>query len=109
VIAFALPLFVIVGWSLKGWSVAAVLWAAGQAVGALLTRLPLGTSNLAAAGMRGIGMSFRGFAAGVVLLVVTLTDEAVGLAALVVYVLAFTLELAVSLAAYFGSGSEAAA
>jgi hypothetical protein len=107
VIAFALPLFVIVGWSLEGWSVAAVVWTAGQALAALLTRLPLGTTNLAAAGMRGIGMSFRAFAAGVVLVVVTIGDEAVGLAALIVYALAFTLEFAVSVVAYFGSEATA--
>lgn len=107
VILFALPIFAIADWSIQGWLLAAVLWAAGQALAALLTRLPLDPGNVAAASMRGIGTSFRGFAVGVVLVAVTVADENVGLAALLVYVLAFTLELALSLMTYLGSESKA--
>ena len=103
VIALALPVFAIAGWPLAGWSLAAVLWLAGQALAALLARLPLDTGNLAAAGMRGIGTSFRAFAVGLPLVAVTVADERVGIAAALLYALAFTLELAVSLVAYFGS------
>ena len=42
----------VAGWSLRGWALAAVLWAAATGFAYLLTRLPLGTGNLAAAGMR---------------------------------------------------------
>jgi hypothetical protein len=81
--------------------VAAVLWLAGQLLAAVLTRLPLGTGNLAAAGMRGIGTTFRAMAVGIPLVAVTVADESVGLAAMLVYALAFTAELAVALVAYF--------
>jgi hypothetical protein len=103
VVVLALPVFTVAGWPLRGWLLAAVLWVAGQALAALLTRLPLDPSNVAAAAMRGIGTSFRGFAAGVVLVAVTAADEAVGLAALLVYALAFTLEFVLSLMTYFGA------
>lgn len=101
VILFALPVFVVAAWPLAGWLLAAVLWVGGQLFAWLLARLPLGTGNLAAAGMRGIGTSFRAMAVGIPLVVVTVSDERVGLAAALVYVFAFTVELAVSLLAYF--------
>ena len=107
VVALALPVFVAAGWPLRGWVLAATLWAAGQAFALLLTRLPLGTGNLAAAGMRGIGTSFRALLIGIPLVAVTIADERVGMAAAAVYVLAFTVELAVSLVEYFGQEARA--
>ena len=101
VILLALPVFVVAGWPLDGWLIAATLWVAAELFAWLLTRLPLGTGNLAAAGMRGIGTSFRAMAVGIPLLVVTVADERVGLAAAMVFAFAFTVELAVSLLAYF--------
>ena len=70
VILLAMPVFAVAGWPLDGWLLAATLWVAGQAFAWLLTRLPLGTGNLAAAGMRGIGTSFRAMAVGIPLVVV---------------------------------------
>ena len=101
VVALALPVFLAAGWPLRGWLLAATLWVAGQLFGFLLARLPLGTGNLAAAGMRGIGTSFRAIAVGIPLVAVTVADERVGIAAALVYALAFTVELAVSLVTYF--------
>lgn len=102
-IGLALPVFAIVGWPLKGWALAAVLYGGAQLLGLLLARLPLGEGNLAASGMRGIGMGFRAFIVGIPLVAATVADERVGLAAAVLYVAAYTLELAVSLLAYFGA------
>src|SRR6188472_389487 len=96
VVALALPVFVAAGWPLRGWLLAATLWIAGELFALLLARLPLGTGNLAAAGMRGIGTSSRALLIGIPL-AVTVADEAVGLAAAIVYALAFSIELAVSL------------
>ena len=101
VVVLALPVFVAAGWPLRGWLLAATLWVAGQLFAMLLTRLPLGTGNLAAAGMRGIGTSFRAIAVGIPLVVVTVANESVGIAAALVYALAYTLELALSLVTYF--------
>lgn len=107
VVALALPVFVAAGWSLRGWLLAATLWVAGQLFALLLTRLPLGTGNLAAAGMRGIGTSFRAIGVGIPLVVVTVADERVGIAAAAVYALAYTVELAVSVVTYFDTEARA--
>jgi hypothetical protein len=107
VVLLALPVFAIAGWPLRGWALAAVLWAAAQALALLLTRLPLDAGNLAASGVRGIGMSFRAFIVGIPLVAVTVADARIGLAAALLYALAYTLELAVSLITFFGSEARA--
>ena len=107
VVALALPVFALAGWPLRGWALGAVLWLVAQALGALLARLPLGADNLAAAGVVGIGMMFRPVAVMVVAIAVAATsDAAVGVAAALVYALAYTLELAVALTSYFGAESR---
>jgi hypothetical protein len=106
-IVLALPVFVVAGWPLGGWVLAAVLWVAAQLFAWMLARLSLDTGNLAAAGMRGIGTSFRAIAVGIPLVAVTVSDEAVGIAAALLYALAFTLELALSLVSYFGEEAKA--
>ena len=106
VVALALPVFAVAGWPLSGWGLAAVLWAAAQAFALLLARLPAGADNLAAAGMRGIGTTSRALLVGIPLVVATVADERVGIAAAAVYALAFTVELLVGLAAYFGGEAK---
>jgi hypothetical protein len=103
VIALALPVFVAAGWPLAGWVLGATLWAVGEAFAAILTRLRLGADNLAASGVVGIGLTFRAVAIGVVLVAVAASDARLGLAAALLYALAYTLSLAVSLVLYFGS------
>ncbi|HSI97758.1 MAG TPA: hypothetical protein VK926_05305 [Gaiellaceae bacterium] len=102
VILLALPVFAVAGWPLVAWALAATLWAAGQVFALLLARLPRGADNLAAAGMRGIGTTSRALLVGIPLVAVTVTDERVGIAAAILYALAFTVELLVGLASYFG-------
>jgi hypothetical protein len=102
VVLLALPIFLVAGWPLRGWALAAVLWFAALAFALLLTRLPSDPDNLAAASMRGIGTTSRSFLVGVPLLIVVIADESVGIAAAVLYAVAFTVELAVGLALYFG-------
>jgi hypothetical protein len=102
VVALALPVFLVGSWPLSGWALAAVLWLAALAFSLLLARLPGDPDNLAAAGMRGIGTTSRGLLVGVPLVAVTVADEKVGIAAAAVYALAFTVELLIGLAAYFG-------
>jgi uncharacterized membrane protein YiaA len=102
VIVLALPVFAVAGWPLSGWLFAAVLWIAAQSFAWLLTRLSLDAGNLAAAGMRGIGTTSRGLLVGVVLVIVTVSNETVGLSAAILYAIAFTAELGVGLATYFG-------
>lgn len=106
-LALALPVFALAAWPLRGWGLAVVLWLAAQGLAALLARLPLDAGNLAASSMRGIGMSFRAFVVGIPLVAVTVADARVGLAAAVLYALAYTLELSVLLVTYFSAGTRA--
>jgi hypothetical protein len=103
VVALALPVFLAAGWPLAGWVLAAVLWVAGQALGLLLARLQPGADNLAASGVVGIGRIFRVAVVAAVLVVVAARDGETALAAALVYAFAYTLELALSLTAYFTS------
>jgi hypothetical protein len=103
VIALALPVFLAAGLPLDGWVLAAVLWVAAQALGLLLARLQPGADNLAASGVVGIGRIVRVVAVGAVLVVVASRDGETALAAALLYAFAYTLELALSLTAYFTS------
>lgn len=107
VVALALPIFAVAGWPLQGWALAAVLWAASEVFAWLLARLPGDPDNLAAAGVRGIGTTSRALLVGVVLVIVTVSNETVGLAAAILYAIAFTVELGVGLATYFGGEAKA--
>jgi peptidoglycan/LPS O-acetylase OafA/YrhL len=107
VVALALPIFVVAGWPLEAWALAAVLWVGAQAFAFVLARLAGDADNLAAAGMRGIGTTSRGLLVGIPLVIVTVSDETVGIAAAAVYAIAFTVELVVGLASYFGGEARA--
>jgi hypothetical protein len=102
IVALALPVFAVAGWPLAGWALCAVLWAAAEAFAFVLTRLPGNPDTLAASSMRGIGTTSRALLVGIPLVVATVSNESVGLAAALLYALVFTAELAVGLAAYFG-------
>jgi hypothetical protein len=103
VVALALPVFAAAGWPLRGWVLGAILWVGAQALGLLLSRLRLDADNLAASGVRGVGMMFRPVAVMVVVIAVAASDPEVGVAAGMLYALAYTLELGLSLLTYFGS------
>src|SRR5215204_1046906 len=95
-IVLALPVFLVAGWRLSGWLVAAILWAGAQGFGLLLASTP-SPDNLAGSGVLAFGMMIRMLAVLVVLLVVASTDPDVGLAAALVYGLAYSAELVLSL------------
>lgn len=100
-LVLALPVFAAAGLPLAAWLIAAVLWVASQGLALLLARLGLGADKLAASGVVGIGMTLRSVAVGVVLVAVAASDPRLGLAAALLYVFVYTLELAVSLVTYF--------
>jgi hypothetical protein len=101
VVALALPVFALAGWPLGGWGIAALLWLGAQALGLLLTRMRPSPDNLAASGVLAFGMMGRVLAVLVVLVAVTASNASVGIAAAFVYALAYTAELAVSVASYY--------
>ena len=106
VVALALPVFAAAGWPLRGWVLGAILWIGAQALGLLLSRLELGADNLAASGVRGVGMMFRPVAVMVVVIAIAASNAEVGVAAGLLYALAYTLELGLSLLTYFGSTAQ---
>jgi hypothetical protein len=101
VVVLALPVFLVAGFPLGGWALAAVLWAAGEALSLWLGRLPTGADHLGTSGFVALAHSFRGIGVMIVLVAVTVADRDVGLAALAVYALAYSLSLGVSLLEYF--------
>jgi hypothetical protein len=101
-LALALPVFLVAGLPFGGWLLAVTLWLAGEALAALLARIGLGADKLASSGVVGIGMTLRALAIGVVLIAVAASDARLGLSAALLYAFAYTLELALSLATYFG-------
>jgi hypothetical protein len=101
VVALALPVFLLDGWRIQGWALGALLWIAAQGFGVLLHRLRTRTGNLAAAGVAAFGMMFRAIAVMVVVLAAAASDAWLGIAAALVYALAYTAELGLSLIAYY--------
>jgi hypothetical protein len=103
IVLLALPVFLLAGWRLAGWGLAAVLWVGNQAFGLLLARVRKGGRGLTAPGVQGFGMMVRAVAVMVVLIAVAASDEPLALAAALVYALAYTVELGLSLLTYFGT------
>jgi hypothetical protein len=104
VILFALPLFLILDWDMKAWALAAVLWLGIHALDLILRRARKDTGNLAASGMQAFGLLFKTLGLLVVLFAVAASDPHLALAAALVYALAYTLELGLSMVDYFGGG-----
>ena len=101
VVVLALPVFLAAGWTLSGWLIGGVLWGASRLLAALLTHLQARADNLAAGGVVGFGMTFRALAVLVVVVVLAASDASLALAAMLLYALAYTLELGVALTLYF--------
>jgi hypothetical protein len=97
VIALALPLFLLSGWSLRGWAIAAVLWLGAHGLELLIAR------SGSKPQMQVFAIFFKSVGVLAVLLATIVADKDVGLAALVTYALAYTCELGLSLVSYFGA------
>jgi hypothetical protein len=102
-ILVALPLFLILDWDVAAWGLAAVLWIAVHGLDLLLRRVRKDTGNLAASGMQAFGMLFKLLGLLVVLFAAAASDPQLALAAALLYALAYTLELGLSLVSYFGA------
>jgi len=103
VIVLGLPVFLVGGFPLGGWALAAVLWAAAEALSWWLGRLQIGADHLRSSGAVGIATAFRGIGVMVVLLAVTVSDKRLGVSAVVLYALTYTLALGISLIEYFSA------
>jgi hypothetical protein len=98
-ILVALPVLAVAGLPLEAWGIAAALWLAHQAIGLALERVRAGDSLLGA-GIVAIGRLTRAAALTGVLIAVAVADASVGLPAAIVYLIAFSLELVLSVLTY---------
>jgi hypothetical protein len=103
IVLLALPVFLLAGWDVTGWALGAVLWFAVEAIDVVLTRLRGRTANVAGSAVLAFGLSFKAIAVLAVLLAAAATRPHVAAAAAIVYVLAYTFELGLSLISYFGN------
>jgi hypothetical protein len=102
VLLLAAAVFLLVGWSLAGWALGAVLWAGIEGVDVLLARLRGQPGNLAASAVLALGLLFRTVVVLAVLVAAAATRPSLAVAAALVFALAYTFELALSLTSYFG-------
>jgi hypothetical protein len=102
VLAFALPVFVLTGWDLRGWALGAVLWLASQALGALFDRIGIHEPTLRGSGVVAFGMMTRGILLMLVAIAVAVSDPELAVAGALVYGFAYSVELGLSLLLYFG-------
>ena len=104
VVLLLLPVFLILGWNIAGWGLAAVLWLGLHGIDFLLGRLrddPDG--GVRNSGMQAFGLLFKTLALLVVLFAALSKSQDVALTAALTYGLAYTFELGLSLSSYFGS------
>ena len=102
-LALALPVFLVAGWPLAGWGLAAILYAAVHAFDLLFARARSRTGNLAASGVQAFGLLFKSLGLLVVLFAAVASNPHLAVAAVVTYALAYTAELGLSLVTYFGA------
>ena len=100
----ALPVFLVAGWPVKGWALGAVLWAGLAGLSLVISRLRAKTAGVASSSLQGIELLVKALAVLAVVLAAAQSDASVAVAAILVYALAYTLELTLSVAAYFGGG-----
>ena len=103
VLGLALAVFLLAGWDVRGWALGAVLWVGLRGLSLLIDHVRKDSSSAAGTGLQAFELVFKGIAVLVVLLAVATTNEDLALPAILVFALAYTAELGLSLATYFGS------
>ena len=103
VLLLLLPVFLILDWNIAGWGLAAVLWLGLHGIDFLLARLRNDRDGgVANSGMQAFGLLFKTLALLVVLFAALSKSQDVALTAGLTYGLAYTFELGLSLATFFG-------
>jgi hypothetical protein len=91
------------GWPVKGWALGAILWAGLAVLSIVIARLRSRTTGAASSSLQGIELLLKALAVLAVVLAAAHSDAEVAVVAILVYALAYTLELTLSVASYFGS------
>jgi hypothetical protein len=105
VLLIALPVFLVAGWPVEGWGLAAVLWVGVHVIDVFLARTRSRTDTLGAP-MQAFGLFFKLIAILVVLFAAVAAKPHVAVAAVLTYALAYTFELGLSLVGYFGATKQ---
>jgi len=105
VLLLALPVYALLGWSIAGWGLATVLWLGLHGLDYVLTRVRHQPNGVGNAGVQAFGLFFKIIAILVVLFAALAANQDVALTAALTYGLAYTFELGLSLASYFGTTS----
>ena len=100
-ILFALPIYLILHWRVAGWGLAAALFAGSEVFTFVIGRMKIGVQNLTRSGFVAFAMMFRAIAVMIVLIAVAVKDGNLALGAALLFALAYTLELGLSLTSYF--------
>jgi len=100
VLLLLLPVVALLGWSIVGWGLAAVLWLGLHALDLVLARV-----RHAGSAMQAFGLFFKLITILVILFAALAADRDVALVAVLAYGLAYTFELGLSLVSYFGAPS----
>src|SRR6478609_5691205 len=100
VLLLLLPVVALLGWSIVGWGLAAVLWLGLHALDLVLARV-----RHAGSAMQAFGLFFKLITILVILFAALAADRDVALVAVLTYGLAYTFELGLSLVSYFGAPS----
>ncbi len=106
VILLLLPVFLILGWNITGWGLAAVLWLGLHGIDFLLGRLRNDDGGVRNSAMQAFGLLFKLLVLLVVLFAALSKSQDVALTAALTYGLAYTFELGLSLSSYFGKASR---
>jgi hypothetical protein len=106
VLALLLPVVALVGWSIAGWGLAALLWLGTHALDLLVVRARSKPDGVANSGIQAFALFFKLIALLVVLFAALAADRNLALTTALTYGLAYTFELGLSLASYFGTPSS---
>jgi hypothetical protein len=96
VLLLALPIFLVMDWRIGGWAIAAVLYTAVHVLDYVIARSRVGN------GAKVFGVFFKSIGLLVVLVATVASDKHLALAAVLTYALAYTCELGLSVATYYG-------
>jgi len=105
VLVLMLPVVALVGWSIAGWALAAVLWFGLHALDLLVVRARSKPGGAPNSGIQAFTLFFKLIAILIILFAALAADRNVALATALTYGLAYTFELGLSLASYFGTPS----
>jgi hypothetical protein len=103
VVALALPVFIVADWPLRGWALGAVLWAALTGLSIVIAQLRKRAPGVSSSVLHAVELFVKAVAVLAVVVAAAKSDRNVAIGAVLVYALAYTLELALSVATYFGS------